>query len=121
MGSRFTELVVDCVDPARVAAFWSAVLARPAVPDEHDPPQVWEVAPPEGPSLVFVAVPEPKTVKDRLHIDLNPVGCEQAEEVERLLALGAVRVDVGQGEDVRWVVLADVEGNEFCVLRTRRE
>ena len=61
---------------------------------------------------------EPKAGKNRLHIDLNPVGCEQDEEVERLIGLGARRVDIGQGKP-SWVVLADPEGNEFCVLEAR--
>jgi hypothetical protein len=68
--------------------------------------------------LVFVAVPEKKSVKNRVHVDVNPSGVDQAEELERLLALGATRVDVGQGE-VPWIVLADPEGNEFCLLRRR--
>ena len=76
--------------------------------------------PGSGPSLVFVPVPEAKTIKNRLHIDVNPVGCDQAQEVERLIGLGARRVDIGQGEQT-WVVLADPEGNEFCVLRSRPE
>lgn len=67
------------------------------------------------PTIVFVTVPEDKSVKDRIHIDVNPVGGTQESEVERLLALGATRVDVGQG-DASWVVLGDPEGNEFCVL-----
>ena len=74
--------------------------------------------PGSGPSPTFVPVPEAKTVKNRLHIDVNPVGCDQAQEVERLMGLGARRVDIGQG-DPSWVVLADPEGNEFCVLRAR--
>jgi hypothetical protein len=68
--------------------------------------------------LTFVPVPEAKSGKNRLHIDVNPIGCNQDEEVERLLGLGARRVDIGQGER-SWVVLADPEGNEFCVLRDR--
>ena len=71
--------------------------------------------------LLLVVVPEPKTVKDRLHLDLSPVGCDRDEEVARLEALGATRADVGQGPDASWVVLADPEGNEFCVLGTRRD
>ncbi len=71
-----------------------------------------------GASLTFVHVPEAKTVKNRLHIDVNPVGCDQADEVARLIRLGARRVDIGQGER-SWVVLADPEGNEFCVLADR--
>ncbi len=67
---------------------------------------------------MFVPVPEAKTLKNRLRVDVIPVGCEQEEEVARLLALGARPVDVGQGEQT-WVVLSDPEGNEFCVLRKR--
>jgi hypothetical protein len=74
--------------------------------------------PTSPPLLVFVPVPEAKTVKNRVHLDVNPSGCDQAEELERLLALGARRVDVGQG-DQPWVVLADPEGNEFCLLARR--
>lgn len=71
------------------------------------------------PALTFARVPEGKAVKNRLHLDLNPADREQHEEVRRLLDLGARHVDVGQG-DVSWVVLADPEGNEFCVLASRR-
>lgn len=67
------------------------------------------------PELLFLRVPEGKTVKNRLHLDINPVGIDQADEVARLLNLGAKHVDIGQGE-VSWVVMADLEGNEFCVL-----
>ena len=80
------------------------------------------VEPPAGspedgvaPDLLFLAVPEGKSVKNRLHLDLRPE--DQAAEVARIEALGATRVDIGQGPDVTWVVLADPEGNEFCVLR----
>lgn len=69
------------------------------------------------PAVVFVPVPEPKTIKNRLHIDLAPD--DRDAEVARLLELGAHRVDIGQGPDVSWPVLADPEGNEFCVLSTR--
>ena len=70
------------------------------------------------PGLIFVPVPEGKTVKNRLHIDLNPEN--QEAEVDRLIELGARRIDIGQGE-VTWVVMADPEGNEFCVLRAREQ
>ena len=119
MGSKFTELVVDAADPDRLARFWSAVLGwQPTGRYEG----AVEIGGPPGsaPSLTFVPVPEAKTVKNRLHIDVNPVGCEQEQEVKRLIGLGARRVDVGQGEQ-SWVVLADPEGNEFCVLRSRVE
>jgi hypothetical protein len=119
MGSRFTELIVDCSDPEPLADFWSAALGWQRTGRYE---QIVEIADPSGssPSLVFVPVPESKASKNRLHIDLNPVGCEQTEEVERLVALGARRIDIGQGEQT-WIVLADPEGNEFCVLRTRAE
>jgi Glyoxalase-like domain len=74
---------------------------------------------PVPPTLTFARVPEGKTVKNRLHLDVNPTDREQDDEVRRLLDLGARHSDVGQG-DVSWVVLADPEGNEFCVLADRR-
>ena len=119
MACRFTELVIDCLDTEQVATFWAAALGW-AITDSEE--GVIEVAGPAGaaPRLVFVPVPERKRVKNRVHIDVNPVGCAQTEEVERLIGLGARLVDVGQGEET-WVVLADPEGNEFCVLGTRLE
>jgi len=125
MTSRFTEIIVDCLDPKLVAEFWRQVLGY-EITDESE--GLVEIAPgtvdvqahgrrPAAPAIVFVPVPEPKTVKDRLHIDVNPLGVTQEEEVERLIGLGARRIDIGQG-DVSWVVMADPEGNEFCVLRT---
>jgi len=117
VGLRWSELVIDCVDPAPVAAFWAAALGVPL--PEADADGDYELAPPGGgPVLLFLHVPEPKSVKNRLHIDLSPTGgpSEQQAEVQRLLGLGATRLDIGQGE-ASWVVLADPEGNEFCVLR----
>jgi hypothetical protein len=118
MGSRFTELVIDAASPERLAEFWMAVLGwRPTGRYQG----AVEIADPAGggPSLTFVTVLDEKRGKNRLHIDVNPVGCDQDQEVERLIGLGARRVDVGQGADKGWVVLADPEGNEFCVLRSR--
>jgi catechol 2,3-dioxygenase-like lactoylglutathione lyase family enzyme len=117
VASRFTELIVDAADPSRLADFWRAVLGWEVL-DEEDGVVEIGASPGSPPTIVFVPVPEPKTVKNRLHIDVNPSGCDQAEEVERLLALGARRVDIGQGRQ-NWVVLADPEGNEFCVLQRR--
>ena len=116
MASIFTELVVDCADPERLARFWGAVLGWDR--GESDDESV-EVVDPAGtrPTLLFLRVPDEKRVKNRVHIDVNPLGVSQAEELERLLALGARHVDIGQGEQ-RWHVLADPEGNEFCLLRT---
>ena len=120
MTSRFSELCIDCRDPGALATFWAQVLDW-RIEDDDDDDYV-ELVNPEGhpPSLLFARVPEGKTVKNRLHIDVSPRDRDQDEEVERLLGLGATRADVGQGPDVTWVVLADPEGNEFCVLRTRR-
>ena len=127
MGSRLTEIVVDCHDPVAQAAFWAAALGYQVVRTEQGQVEVapWEREPPDlaeqvrqapaVPTLVFVAVPEAKMVKNRLHLDLRPVDRSHEAEVERLIGLGARRADVGQGE-VPWVVLADPEGNEFCVL-----
>ena len=127
MGSRLTEIVVDCRDPVAQAAFWAAVLDYHVVrtedgqveiaPWDREPPDLAEQVrqAPSVPTLVFVTVPEGKTVKNRLHLDLRPVDGSHQEEVERLLGLGARQADVGQGE-VPWAVLADPEGNEFCLL-----
>jgi predicted enzyme related to lactoylglutathione lyase len=118
MSLRIQCIDVDAHDPARVARFWADALGWRIT---HETPQEWVLEPPEGspedgvsPDLLFIAVPEDKTIKNRLHLDLRPD--DQAAEVERLLGLGATRVDIGQG-DTSWVVLADPEGNEFCVLR----
>src|SRR2546425_6106229 len=119
MGSKFTELVVDSAAPDRLAAFWMGVLGWQ--PTGRYQGAVEIAGPPgSGPSLTFVPVPEAKSVKNRLHLDVNPVGCDQEQEVERLIGLGARRIDIGQDEQ-SWGVLADPEGNEFCVLRSRVE
>jgi len=118
MAVRWSEVVLDCIDPLRVATFWSAVLGWPMRRFEEDGEVYYDLEPPTPgmPEMTFVPVSAPKSGKLRLHIDVRPTGgASQAEEVERLTALGATPADVGQGE-VSWVVLADVEGNEFCVL-----
>ena len=98
-----------------VADFWCAVLHW-RVLEEDD--EGIGIGPPDGswPAIDVFAVPEGKSVKNRLHFDLRADGVSTAQELERLLALGARRTDVGQGPDVSWVVLADPEGNEFCLL-----
>jgi Glyoxalase-like domain len=127
VASRLTELAIDCADPQGLARFWCSVLdyevqdeddgvvtiASPLVPEGRNGPG------PVPPALTFAQVPEGKTGKNRLHLDVNPTDRDQDEEVRRLLDLGARHADVGQG-DVSWVVLADPEGNEFCVLAGRR-
>jgi hypothetical protein len=117
MGSRWYTVVVDSADPAEIAKFWAAVLDYRVI---FSAPDEVVIAKDEHtyPELLFGTVPEGKTVKNRLHIDLNPD--DQQAEVERLIGLGARRIDIGQG-DVTWVVMADPEGNEFCVLRAREQ
>jgi catechol 2,3-dioxygenase-like lactoylglutathione lyase family enzyme len=125
--SRFTELVIDCHEPEKLAEFWCAVLGYEVVDRQADLVEIagWQPtveavrARVNAPTLVFVRVPESKTVKNRVHLDVSPIDRSRDEEVERLLALGARHVDIGQGEQ-SWVVLADPEGNEFCVLRSLR-
>ena len=119
MAASLTEICIDCNDPKKVAEFWCAVLGWPM---QQQDDYYWTSA--TGgydvrPFLVFAPVSEVKTVKDRIHLDVSPTGCDQAEELERLLSLGATRADVGQGDDVGWIVLADPEGNEFCLLGRR--
>jgi predicted enzyme related to lactoylglutathione lyase len=120
MGSKFTELIVDADDPDALATFWTAVLDWPRLQQVGD---AIEIGAADGsiPTLVFVPVDDAKVAKNRVHIDVNPTGADQDDELARLIALGATRVDVGQGDDVSWVVLADPEGNEFCLLRSRRD
>ena len=113
MASLFTELTIDCEDAERESRFWADVLDYSVT--AHEPGLV-EISGPSGPSLVFAAVPEGKRTKNRLHIDVNPVDRDRDAEVSRLLSLGATHVDIGQTKDAPWVVLADPEGNEFCVL-----
>jgi predicted enzyme related to lactoylglutathione lyase len=119
MAIRWQSVCIDAHDPDVLARFWAAALGWRRTFDE---PDEIVLEPPAGsaeegvvPDLVLGPVPEGRTVKNRLHLDLRPD--DQAAEVARLEALGARRVDVGQGPDVTWVVLADPEGNEFCVLR----
>jgi catechol 2,3-dioxygenase-like lactoylglutathione lyase family enzyme len=126
MTSRFTELAVDCRDPERLAAFWCAVLGFEVVDRQPGIVEIasWEPTAEEvrarqmPPTILFIEVPEGKTVKNRLHLDVSPIDSTQDDEVRRLVALGARPVDIGQGEDCRWQVLQDIEGNEFCVLRS---
>lgn len=118
MGVRWYSVVVDAADPGAQARWWAGAIGGKVVFDSPDEAVVTNQQEDE-PGLVFVRVPEGKQVKNRLHIDLAPrAGEDQAAEVERLVGMGATRTDVGQ-VDVRWVVLADPEGNEFCVLTSR--
>jgi predicted enzyme related to lactoylglutathione lyase len=115
MSSRWEQIVVDAEDPARLARWWAEALNYVIVTDKPDEVEIRR-APDEMPGLLFTPVPEPKTTKNRLHIDLRPD--DQEAEVERLVDMGARLADIGQ-HDVSWVVLADPEGNEFCVLANK--
>jgi predicted enzyme related to lactoylglutathione lyase len=119
MGIRVQSVAIDAQDPHALAAFWADVLGwRQTYADAEEV----VIEPPEGspedgvsPDLTFGKVPEAKSGKNRLHLDLRPE--DQAAEVERIEALGAKQTFVGQSDEVSWVVMADPEGNEFCVLR----
>ncbi|MEU3424194.1 VOC family protein [Streptomyces gardneri] len=123
MACRISELVVDCADPARLAVFWSEVLGYVELGREGD--GSIEIGPPGtgfgGPQPTMILSPssDPRTGKLRLHLDVNPTDRDQDAELARLLALGARRADVGQDGTENWQVLADPEGNEFCLLRAR--
>ena len=123
MACRITELVLDARDPAALAAWWAEVLDWEVLDTDDD--GAVEIGPPgQGPkgplpTLVFAPVADPAPGKLPLHIDVNATDRTQAEELERLLALGATPADVGQGPlrpEMTWHVLADPEGNEFCLL-----
>jgi predicted enzyme related to lactoylglutathione lyase len=122
MPTRLQHVVVDAADPAALARWWAEALGWAITVEEPD-----EVAvePPEpdglGVPLVFVPVADPKVTKNRVHLDLRSEDADdQAALVARLTGLGARLADIGQG-DVPWVVLADPEGNELCVLDPRDE
>lgn len=131
MALRWYSIVIDSRDPAALARWWGETLAWPLVYESEDGDES-VIAPPfaddladtvpreqRPQELVFVPVPEGKTVKNRLHIDLAPAPDESLQDaVDGLVARGAALADVGQ-EDVPWVVLTDPEGNEFCVLTPR--
>ena len=119
MALRWQNISVDCNDPATLGRWWAELLGWRITFEEADEVALEPPAdsPEDGvsPDILFLRVPEPKTVKDRLHLDLRPD--DQAAEVARAESLGARRVDVGQSDEDTWVVLADPEGNEFCILR----
>ena len=116
MSLEWEQVVIDARDPVALGRWWLEALGWILVNDDADE---FEIRPRPGrlPGLIFEPVENRKQTKNRLHLDFRPD--DQDAEVERLIALGASRVDIGQGE-VPWVVLADPEGNEFCVLRDRR-
>jgi predicted enzyme related to lactoylglutathione lyase len=119
MSLRLQAVCVDSQDPSRIATFWGAALGwRRTYQDDDEivlEPPAGSAEEGVGPDILFLRVPEDKIVKNRLHFDLRPD--DQDAEVRRLIELGARPVSVGQGPDCSWVVLADPDGNEFCVLK----
>jgi len=115
MALEWEQTIVDAHDPVALGRWWCDALGWVIV---NDDPEEFEIRPSADrlPGLLFASAADPKTVKNRLHLDFRPD--DRDAEVERLLALGATKVDIGQGEQ-NWVVLADPEGNEFCVLSSR--
>ena len=122
MASRISELVLGCRDPEGLARFWCEVLDFVVLDTEED--GSLEIGPRDGfggaqPTIILSRQEEPQPGLMRLHLDVNAVDRDQAAELERLLALGARPADVGQTGEESWHVLADPEGNVFCLLRTR--
>ncbi|MFH8837079.1 VOC family protein [Streptomyces sp. NPDC017868] len=118
MVSVLQNVAIDCADAYELARFWSEVTGRPLDPEDRPGAHETQVLLAEGPVLYFNQVSEPKTVKNRLHLCLRPE-TSRDQEVERILGLGATFVaDHRNADGSGWAVLADPEGNEFCVLRS---
>ena len=119
MTSQLYTVTLDAAEPRRLADFWSKMLDYKVVYDSAEEVAI-EKADESGPAVLFVRAPDEKAGKNRMHFDLNPD--DQDAEVERALSLGATHVDIGQSRDpdVTWKVLADPEGNEFCILTPRK-
>lgn len=116
MYASIYNITFDCADAKAQAAFWAAVTGWAAQERDATPGHVeWAVVPPSGlPKLYFTTVPEPKRAKNRIHLDLIPPGDDQQAELARLAGLGATVLD-DQPSGVGWVIMADPEGNEFCL------
>ncbi|HAG58899.1 MAG TPA: glyoxalase [Arthrobacter bacterium] len=122
MNLRIQAVSIDSTDPEVPADFWAKALGWRRTYEAEDEivlePPAGSPADGVSPDLLFLKVPERKELKNRLHLDLRPG--DQTAEVQRLEALGASHISVGQGPEVTWVVMADRDGNEFCVLRALR-
>ncbi|MER7280044.1 VOC family protein [Dactylosporangium sp. NPDC000244] len=125
MTVRIRHITIDCADPYRLSLFWSAVTGYQEAPNDPNLPthdQALILAPDGSAGLLFIRVPEPKSVKNRIHFDVQPLDASRDEEVERVLALGASQVDDFRRPDgTGWVTVADPEGNEFCIERSATE
>ena len=118
MALKIQCLTIDCKNPDALADVWAAVLGYEISyksPQEQAEDREVVISKAGGHDLLFLQAPDEKVVKNRYHLDLRPD--DRDAEVERVIGLGARRVDIGQGPEVTWVVLADPEGNEFCILR----
>ncbi|MFF6958017.1 VOC family protein [Streptomyces sp. NPDC008317] len=121
MVSVVQNVAIDCADAYSLALFWSGVTGRPLDPEDRPGDPEVQVLLADGPLLHFNQVPEPKTVKNRVHLCLRP-DTTRDEEVDRLLALGATLLTDRRNPDgTGWAVLTDPEGNEFCVLRSQAD
>jgi Glyoxalase-like domain len=127
MTSFVSHTTIDCADPYELSEWWKQVLGYVDVdgdPNEPGHEECMILSPDTGHSLLFIEVPDTKTVKNRIHLDLRPSTGTRDEEVARLLGIGATELDDRRdhyGPGIGWVVLADPEGNEFCVLRSEAE
>ncbi|GGZ47454.1 glyoxalase [Streptomyces subrutilus] len=121
MVSVVQNVAIDCADAYELARFWSRVTGRPLHPDDKPGDQETQVLLAEGPMLYFNQVSESKKIKNRIHLCLRPETSRE-QEVERLLGVGAALVSDHRNPDGSgWAVLADPEGNEFCVLRSESD
>ena len=125
MSARIRHVAVDCLDPHGLAIFWAGVTGFAEDPDEPNRPgedAAWLGDPVSGLGIILQRTDAPKTSKTRVHLDLAPDDRTRDEEVDRVLALGATLVaDLRNADGSGWVVLADPEGNEFCVERSDAE
>ncbi|GAA0723355.1 VOC family protein [Dactylosporangium roseum] len=116
MASFIRNVAFDSPDPFALAEFWSGVVGHPVHPECAPGDEEVVIEPPGGPRLFFQAVPEPKVVKNRVHVCLQPAEGGRDAEVDRLLGLGAtLAADRRRPDGTGWVVLHDPHGNEFCV------
>ena len=127
MTSYISHTSVDCRNAFELSEWWKQVLGYVDVADDPNEPghdECMILSPETGHRLLFIEVPEDKQVKNRIHLDLRPADRTQAEEVDRLERIGATELADLRGrwgEGTGWVVLADPEGNEFCMLRSEAE
>jgi len=117
MSVVISEIAIDCKNPMLVAKFWCEVLGYEVREEAAGLVTIGRRGDGSNEAVIcFAQVPEEKSIKNRMHLDLRPQGSSQQDEVDRVLALGAQYADVGQRDDEDWVVLYDPEGNGFCVL-----